>query len=66
MRKFYFNGTNLYDLGERRGSDILTLVREGAYNIGYAIGFLWAVGIRFIAGFGIGLLIKALWHAIFG
>lgn len=66
MRRFYFNGTNLYDLGESRGSDILTFVREGAYNIGYVIGFTYAIAIRFAAGFFGVLLLKALWHAIFG
>ena len=66
MRRFYFDGEYVHDIGEFIPGNSLDHIQRGIYYVGYACGWLFGIATKVAAGFGIGLLIKIVWHAIFG
>lgn len=65
MKRYYFNGNRLYDLGESHGAGAFDFLYDGTWaNFWYGVGCIVGFVTKFAAGFGIGLLIKGIWCAI--
>lgn len=66
MRQFFIRGNKAYEIGRSYPDHSFQDVLAGIRVIGYFIGVAYNFVVHFAAGLGIGLLIKLVWHIIFG